>query len=391
MLTTSFPLSDNTVSGVFILRLIESLPDSFGLTVLTPAYTRKPDHRGSDKYVLKCFRYAPKSWQKLAHQPGGIIVSLKKYPHLFFLLPFFILSMFFSCLRLSRKADVIHANWSINGVIAGFAGLLTRKPVITTLRGLDIQRCQDSSLDNLLLRICLRINTKIITVSDAIKDTVAKKYPHRAHRLAMIPNGVGGDFLRIGEKRLSGSRTQKVKMITVGSLIPRKGIETILYALKQLGDLENIFLHIVGDGPEKEYLSSLTHELDISEHIHFVQEVAPQKIPEFLANSDFMILSSYSEGRPNVVLEAMATGLAVIASNIDGTRELIKEGKTGLVFEPGNAAQLAEKIKKLAQDPVLRNRLGNAGRQFIIQNGLTWEHAALRYSEIYHQIQYPAK
>jgi len=98
---------------------------------------------------------------------------------------------------------------------------------------------------------------------------------------------------------------------------------------------------------------------------------------------DALILSSSSEGRPSAVLEAMAAGVPVIASDIAGVRELIRDGTTGLLFPVGDDRELVTQMKRLIGDPVLRVRLSEASRDFIITNRLLWTETGLRYGEIY--------
>ena len=384
-LTTSFPLTEDSASGVFTLRLIENFPPEIDVTVLTPGYTRELKFQENKKYKLNCFRYAPRPWQLIAHQPGGIPVAFKKHHGLFLLLPLFILSMFIYCFRLSRNIDIIHANWSTNGVISGIAGLLTNTPVVTTLRGADVERIQNSAIDRYILRLCMKMNNKVITVNNAIHAHVKKYYPLLSHKLVTIPNGVGKDFLEISLHR-SEKKGKKVRFATIGSLIPRKGLNIVIQALSKLKNLENIELVIIGEGQEKETLKSLTLQLGLSDYVRFLGNVPPSYIPGELANTDVFVLTSFSEGRPNVVLEAMAAGVPVIASNIDGVNELIQDDETGLLFDPGDVECLAIQMERLINDHEMRARLGEAGRNYIIQNGLTWEKTAQNYIGVYKEI-----
>ncbi|KPA11374.1 group 1 glycosyl transferase [Candidatus Magnetomorum sp. HK-1] len=385
ILTTSFPLSKSSTSGVFILHLIENLPESIDMTVLAPCHRTEIKPVAKSKYKLKCFRYAPKSWQILAHEPGGIPVALKNNRKLFFVLPFFLISMTIECLRLARKVDVIHANWSVNGVIAGICAFLTGTPVITTLRGSDVRRSLYSRVEKCLLNLCLKLNDKVIAVSEAICKDVKQNHPGCSQHLLTIPNGVGNNFLNIFPKR-DEKKDRSLSFVSIGNLIPQKGISTVLYALKKIAPLDDIKYHIIGDGPEKQNLISLSLKLGISEQVHFLGSISHDEIPGYLANMDVLILSSWGEGRPNVILESMAAGIPVIASNIDGVRELIKDSETGLLFDVDNSGQLAKHMELLKNNPQLRNKLGTAGRQIIFQNGLTWNKTAMRYVQIYKDV-----
>ncbi|MBF0450560.1 MAG: glycosyltransferase family 4 protein [Candidatus Magnetomorum sp.] len=381
ILTTSFPLVEHSTSGLFIQHLVEHLATSVDITILTPGHTMDVKPPVNAPYQLKWFRYAPKSWQKLAHEPGGIPVALKNNPLLFLLLPVFLISMTFSCLRLARNVDVIHANWSVNGVIAGIAGLLTGTPVITTLRGSDVRRALDSWIEGYLLKLCLYLNDRVVAVSHAMRKIVKKKFPRFSRHLLTIPNGVSKTFLEITPHDTEKNRP--LRLISIGNLIPQKGLDTVLSALGQSECPNDFLYYIIGEGIEKQRLIDLASQLHISEQVKFLGNISNKDLPAHLQYMDMLILSSYGEGRPNVVMEAMAAGIPVIASHIDGVKELIQDETSGLLFEAGNVAHLARQLERLKNNPCLRHTLGTSGRQFILQNGLTWDKAAFHYINIY--------
>jgi glycosyltransferase involved in cell wall biosynthesis len=292
--------------------------------------------------------------------------------------------MLFSCIRLALNADLIHANWSLNGVIAGIAGLATKTPVVTTLRGSDVTRLETSRVSMLVTHLCLRLNTNIICVSEAIHANVRKHFPQYENKLQVIPNGVDHEFLQLN--RIERGPEHPFRLLFVGNLIPLKAAHFVIEALADPSISSKTELVLVGDGPQKARLQSLIESLDLRTKVSFIGAVAPDEMVEWFVKASGLVLSSLSEGRPNVVLEAMASGLPVIASRIEGVTELVQENVTGFAFNPGDVHELARCIAALADDPRLCLRLGQAGRRFILENELTWEHSALRYSELYRTI-----
>lgn len=382
ILTTSFPLVPGSVSGIFIRRLVTHLPADIQTTVITPCTTVPLGNIGEEHFTLKCFRYAPSALQHLAHEPGGIPVALRNNKLFYFLLPSFIVAMFLACLRSARQSDLIHANWSSNGLIAGLAGCLMRTPVLTTVRGEDVSRLSSSRFNAALMYLCLLMSRRVVTVSEAIYHSIVRRFPNRAHKVCLIPNGVDETFLAVRPGRKSG----KVHLLTVGSLIPRKGIDQILYAMSRLGESANLVLSIVGEGPERSRLESIVTSLALEPRVQLLGRMAPERMGEVLARADIFVLASHSEGRPNVILEAMASGLPVVASRIEGVDELVNEGTTGLLFEPGEVEDLSAKITVLARNARLRQQMGEAARQFIVQQQLLWRQTAERYAELYRQL-----
>lgn len=383
LVTTSFPLRPGTTSAPFIQRLAEHLGDRIRLTVVTPADSNPAAVTSGARYRVRAFRYAPRRWQVLAQVPGGIPVALARRPLTRFLLPGMLASMFGTTLQMARHADLLHANWSAVGLIAGWAGRLTGTPVITTLRGSDLHRLDASGLSRLVLRLCLQLSDRVVCVSDHLAETVLRHYPWAKTRLCVIPNGVADGFLRVQPATNNPDGT--LRLVCVGNLIPGKRVDTILRAVANTKDLATQ-LTIVGDGPERAGLQALAAELGIGDRVSFAGRQHPDAMAELLAGVDTFILASASEGRSNALLEAMAAGLPIIGSEIPGISELIRNGDNGLLFPTGDAAALAAAIRRLADDARLRAELGTRARSTILARELTWDRCADRYIELYSEL-----
>lgn len=383
VITTSFPVEPGLISGIFIEKLVRYLGKWAAVTVVAPACVN-PERLSPTEpaYRLRCFRYAPKALQRIAHSPGGIPVALKRQPLFYWLLPLFLGSMLIACFRVSGKVSLFHANWSMSGLIAGFAGWIAGVPVVTTLRGSDVSTLKTTKIDRLILKTCLVFSRKIVTVSDAIRIRLVREFPQFSDKLITIPNGVDEALLQFPIKRKS---TSVCRLVSVGNLVSNKGFATILEALNLHRD-NSLHLGIVGDGAEKNHLEEITSAYGLSKNVRFLGSLAPDAVAEELRNSDIFVLASFSEGRPNVVLEAMAAGVPVIASDLEGIRELIEDAKTGLLFEPGNSRQLAACIGRLASDSALRLEIAEAARDFIVRNDLLWSATARRYAALYREI-----
>lgn len=384
VLTTSFPLTRESVSGVFVSRLIEHLTSNqIYPTVITPAdrTSTKPVLR--ERVTIYPFRYAPKSWQVLAHAPGGIPAALTRNKWLYFLLPAFLLSMLLTTARLAWRSDVIHANWAICGCIAGIVGKIMNVPVVTSLRGDDITRAREISIDRFILYLCVRLSKKIIAVSHSMQDGLNQQFPWAVTKIFLVENGVEKSLLNIARENVGRRHFSSLRILTIASLISRKGIDQIIRALGNSERGRKISLKIVGRGPEEDHLKEMVTACGLGDRVEFAGEVPAAKIGALFENSDIFILASHSEGRPNVILEAMAAARAIIATNISGTNELIRHNETGLLFKENDINALTGYIDMLADDAELRDRLGKAARNFIIDKGLLWENTAEQYQKIY--------
>ena len=386
VVTTSYPLSRESTSGIFIKRLVDNLPESIIRTVITPCPDYRPATPDTANTRIRCFRYAPLAWQRISHQPGGIPVAFRRNRWLLLLLPFMLLSMLAACVRTGRHADVIHANWSLNGLVAGIAGALTGTPVITTLRGSDVDGLEDSLPRRLVLACCVALSKRVVTVSKAICLEASTRFPKLAAKFSAIPNGVGNEFLDISTGKAPNDDT--LHITAIGNLSSNKRMDTVISAAQKMTGGNAPCVHIIGNGPELPALEIAAAEA--ASHgvkVDLAGTLPPAKIPGVLAETDIFVLASHSEGRPNVILEAMAAGLPVVAADIPGVRELVTDMETGLLFESGNIGQLASRLVQLRDNPQLRDRLGLAAREFIISNGFTWQQCATAYAGVYTSVR----
>jgi len=383
VLTTSYPLTATSYSGIFIRRMIDHLPADIQTTVVAPAARIDVAPPRPNNTAIRLFRYAPKRLQILAHEPGGIPVALRSKPWTYFLLPSFLISMLLYCLWYARRTDVIHANWSICGFIAGVAGSLWHVPVVTTLRGEDVTRAQRRLIDRIVLHLCLRLSAYAVVVSPSMEPWLSHCYPHLAHKIRIVENGIDDELLQLSRRESSRSAQNPLRLLTVGSLIPRKRIDRTINAMGRLPALQQVHLTIAGSGPERESLQRLASATGLAERIQFVGAVDPQRVAGLLAQADVFILTSHSEGRPNAILEAMGAALPVLATDIDGVRDVVEHDTTGLLHREDDASHLAAHISRLCQDSALCRQLGENGRRRIIERGLSWRNTARKYTALY--------
>jgi glycosyltransferase involved in cell wall biosynthesis len=381
VITTSFPLTSISRSGIFVKKLISHFPDIIKAEVITPDDSETLPNSTFYNYSITRFRYAPKQYQKLAHGPGGILSALKEKKWTYLLLPSFFTAIFVTSLRHARKADLIYANWSINGAIGGIVGAITQKPVVTTLRGTDVNKLKDSRLFRMLIHISITLSAKIITVSQSLKNELLFFFPEFENKIQVIHNGIDDAFFHLERKESK----KKVKLVSIGNLIPKKGINLILEALGQLTNWDWT-LDIVGDGPDEQALKQSCEEKGLEQRVSFCGAVPPHDIPGILQQADILVFASLREGRPNIVLEAMASGLAIVASNIPSVKELIRDGREGTLFNVGESDDLCRKLEYLFQHPEERKEMGCAARQLILHEDFSWKMAGQRYAKLFKEV-----
>ncbi len=149
----------------------------------------------------------------------------------------------------------------------------------------------------------------------------------------------------------------------------------------------NTELYMVGrDDGLKKSLVKMAQELKITDFIKFIGPVNHEDIPLWISASDILVLPSLSEGRPNVVLEALACEVPAVATDVGGIPELMIDGETGYLVPAKNSLELSKKVNKLLEDENLREKMGKLGRKSIIQRGLTWEAHAKKTVDIYSKL-----
>lgn len=185
----------------------------------------------------------------------------------------------------------------------------------------------------------------------------------------IIPNGVELEEFR---RPLRSVEPGQLRLLLAGRLGPDKGIHTALEAistLHKLGQLQGIVLTIVGSGSAayQQKLLNYAEQNHIADHLRFVDWVPRTQMPAVMAGADVLLMPSiYPEALPRVALEAMASGLAVIATAVGGTPEVVRHQETGLLFQPGDAADLARQIVCVATDAGLRQRIMSQGQELVM-------------------------
>lgn len=368
VVTTSYPLTEGGVSGVFVKRLNETLSNYFCVRVICPSSINKPE------IDVKEARYAPRVWQVLAQQPGGLPVALKKNKFLLFFVPFLLMSLFINVLLSLKDAKYLLSHWSLSGLISGVANLFFKRKSIVVFHGSDAVNLSRSFVKKTLAWVAIKLNDNCIGVSEEITNNLKTMFPELSHKIHFIPNGVSSRFLDIPVLK----NDEVINLVTVSNLNPLKGVADILYAFKKLEE-SNVCLNIVGDGAIRTELENLTADLGLENCVKFYGNIAPDEIPLILSENQIFILASYSEGRPSVILEAMAAGKAVVATKLPGILELIEDKRNGLLFNAGNVESLSLLLSQLLKDHQLISRLGAAAKDSIINRKLSWEETAEQY------------
>ncbi|MDB5339746.1 MAG: epsF 2 [Planctomycetaceae bacterium] len=264
--------------------------------------------------------------------------------------------------------DVIHT-WlfAANSYGRMVAGGGHRPPVIVSERCVDTWK---SGWQLGLDRYQIPRTARLVGNSQSVADFYrGQQFP--ADRIRVVPNGIelpeAANALSPVERDrrradLCGLPAGAKVLGFVGRLARQKRVLDLIWMLVLLENVrDDIYLLLVGDGPEREWLERFARDLDIESKVIFLGH--RQDIPAILPLLDAFCLASDFEGMSNSVMEAMAVGLPVLASDIPANRELVVEGETGYLIPIGDRAAYARAALSLFERPDMAERLGNAGRQ----------------------------
>lgn len=183
--------------------------------------------------------------------------------------------------------------------------------------------------------------------------------PGDSMKIEVIPFGI--EKPNIVEVTSRESDGKNIRLIAVGRLIWQKAHHFLLNVCKKLKDEGHVFsLRLVGEGPLRSDLESQIKNLNLEEVVILVGALPRELVWQEYQKADVFVLSSISEGSPIVILEALASGLPVIAPSLHGIPEMFRNGVEGLLFETGSEESLYETLKKIIVDETLRKQLGNA-------------------------------
>jgi len=208
-----------------------------------------------------------------------------------------------------------------------------------------------------LERIGLRMAAAVIVPTEELRAHVVRLAP--AERVHLIPNGVDlGRFAPAAERRSRGGR-----VVYVGRLSEEKNLAALIQAAAALRARVPCQVVMIGAGPLRAELEAAARAAGVP--VEFPGVVDHRGLPEWLRGADAFALPSFTEGHPKALIEAMATGLPCVASDCSGNRTLVKDGDTGLLFDPRDPAALAGQLERVLTRPEVAAALGRRGRDLV--------------------------
>ncbi len=228
--------------------------------------------------------------------------------------------------------DLIDAHYFYpDGVAAAKLGKFFGRPVSITARGSDINVISKYRFPGRLILNTARKVSRIITVSQSLKDTIAGMGVPE-NKIQVLRNGIDlQKFIPPNDRSAlrSSLGISGLTILSVGNLIELKGHHLIIEAIAGIPDAR---LQIIGQGPEENNLKNLVNRLGLQSRVDFPGYIPHEKLKDYYGASDLLVLASSSEGWANVLLESMACGTPVVATDVGGNSEVVKEKSAGIII-----------------------------------------------------------
>jgi teichuronic acid biosynthesis glycosyltransferase TuaC len=285
---------------------------------------------------------------------------------------FYSLNNFIDNILNTFDADLLDLHWVYPDAFAGLNWARRhKKKIVVTIRGNESICYFEKSLRKKMLINTLKCVDHIISVSSDLKQKIVEKYGIDENAVTVIPNGIDDcKFYAINKekaRRKNGLELDKQYVLSLCRLSEEKGLEYLLRAFSRIKRDNNILL-MVGDGPLEKRLKDLSQKLNISNRVKFIGAVSHDETIWWYNAADVYCLPSLWEGCPNVIIESLACGTPVVATQVGGIPDLIPDKKFGYLVPPGNDGELADALSKALVNDWERTEIARFGASNTWQN-----------------------
>ena len=291
----------------------------------------------------------------------------------------FMVSASYQVLRLAGrfKPEVTLAFFGIpSGAVALLLKIISGIPYVVSLRGGDVPGFRPYDFRRIhkiaapLLHIIWKNASAVVANSRGLYNLAAAF--DSSVDISIIPNGVDLEIFSAPDRSWTPAC-----ILSVGRVVYQKGLDLALRALAGLKDIEWEW-RIAGDGPQLPALQAMIEENGLQERVHFLGWLTTDELKKQYAEATLFLFPSRHEGMPNAMLEAMASGLPVVATRIAGSEELVTEGETGVLVKGEDVEALREALRPLLTQAKMRKKMGGAARQRA-ERSFSWTKIAEEY------------
>lgn len=304
------------------------------------AELRPLDTRGGGHVVMSLY-YVPKAmlkllWHRLTGRLAGVHINM------------------------AERASAVR-----KGLLVAYSRLIGAR-VLIHLHAAQMHHVYRSLSPTLqaLLRWVFSLAHEVLVLGDASRDFVLNELRCDPARVHSVINGVPGPRVA---RRAESSRTH-FRILFLGNLLERKGLSDLLLAFSQMTTPATRWEATIAGGGDVENYRRKAQEMGLGDNVTFFGWARQDQASELLANADVLVLPSYDEGLPLVILEALANGVAVVCTPVGEIPSTLTDGREALFVQPGDVAGIAALLDRLILDPALRCALERAGQVFYKQS-----------------------
>jgi len=388
VISTAYPRYGGDFYAIFIKELMENLKN-FNITILAPD---DPLVKKDLNNVKRFHYFYPKNLQKLAY---ALLPNLRKNPLLLIELPFFLFSFLFSAIKLikTNKFDIINSQWLIpSGLIGALCKKLFKIKHVLTTHGSDLETLNKIPFKKQIANFIFRNSDYIFFVSsyskDLFKNLIKNEYKKELDKKSLIlPMGVYIDKLRSKNKlskikKLYSIKTDK-NIIYIGRIEEKKGLNYLIRAMPEIIKKFNVTLFILGEGPGKKEFEIKVKKFSLQKNIKFLGHISGQKKLDFFKLANIFVNPSLAEGLPVAILEALSNGKTIIATDVGGVSDAIKNNYNGLLIKPYSKGEISSAIIKLFNNPELMEKLSRNALK--TSKNYDWKIISSKYNEIFNK------
>lgn len=385
--TSTFPLSEKDIQVPWMAELVKKLSEKLDVDIFAPAFKASKSFRYFNIPVCR-FRYAPSFLEILTHGEGTLS-RLRVRPWLFFIVFFYIFfgSLSFIYILKKNKYDVVNINWPFPQGVFGFISKLISPStkLILTFYGAEFSLAKHIPFGKLFLSLIIGRADKIVAISNAtkrevqaLKDVPVEVIPFTSSIIVDQVNSANNKRRDYKEKRI----------LFVGRLIDRKGISYLIDAMPRILSSMPSRLDIVGEGPLYDVLDKQIKKSFLDKSVFLHNKISELKLKKFYQDCDVFVLPAIidkwkdTEGLGVVLLEAMSFRKPVIASNVGGIGDIVKDGTTGILVPEKDSLVLSKAIISVFENKNLQEKLANKGYEYVTSK-FSWNSIIDRTLRIY--------
>ncbi len=386
MITTSYPRTPDDTSAPFIASIAEGIAaHGHNVDVVLPHHPMLKE-KSRNGVTLHAYRFPGDKKDPIWGYAQSLEADVRMKKSVYALAPIAMHQAYRLALKVAAKnrPDLIHTHWVLpNGFIGARLSKTLKKPFVVSLHGSDMYLARKHRIFGSFARSVLKRANAVTACSPDLQI--------QAERLSGRPVNLLEYGVDIEAFCPVGSRDES-SVLAIGRLVHKKGFFELIDAFAAVSKYDsNSTLSIVGSGPLMSELRKRAEQQKVADRVHLPGNTGRAELPSLYARASVVAVPSIvdqagnQDGLPNVFLEALSSGCAVVASDIPGIRNVVQNRKECLLIPAGNVTALSEAMIELLRSPELRQQLGFAARLKATQE-LSWKKKCSEFIDIYDSI-----